>query len=108
MTYQENLEAQLVGSLTCAVNRKKHRGNSTKIPITRDEYVTIAKTPEELRQEIKINSHLTIVDLKNHLQNKGFDISKYSPKRIYYWKFMAGRELFQRDDNYVESACKLL
>ncbi|CAG8655134.1 10429_t:CDS:2, partial [Ambispora gerdemannii] len=66
------------------------------------------ETPEELRQEIKINSHLTIVDLKNHLRNKGFDISKYSPKRIYYWKSMAVQKLFQRNNNHVEFTCKLL
>ncbi|CAG8658748.1 2130_t:CDS:2, partial [Ambispora gerdemannii] len=64
--------------------------------------------PEELQQEIKAHSHLTVVDLKNHLRHQGFDISKYSPKRIYFWKSMASRGLFQRDDNHIESARKLL
>ncbi|CAG8652297.1 9660_t:CDS:2 [Ambispora gerdemannii] len=62
----------------------------------------------ELREEIKKYSYLTVVELKNHLRRHGFDISKYSPKRIYFWKSMAGQRLYQRCDNHVESARKLL
>ncbi|KAF0468863.1 ATP-dependent DNA helicase pif1 [Gigaspora margarita] len=64
--------------------------------------------PNELQEKIKKHSHLTAIELKNHLRRQGFDISKYSPKRIYYWKSIANQELFQRHDNHIESACKLL
>ncbi|CAG8675441.1 7311_t:CDS:2, partial [Ambispora gerdemannii] len=47
--------------------------------------------PNELREEINTHSHLT-----------------YSSKRIYFWKSIAGRKLFQRYDDHVESARKLL
>ncbi|CAG8662711.1 10621_t:CDS:2, partial [Ambispora gerdemannii] len=64
--------------------------------------------PNELRKEIKIYLHLTIIELKNYLQRKGFDISKYSPKRLYFWKSVVSQKLFKRYDNYIESACQLL
>ncbi|CAG8495608.1 11060_t:CDS:2 [Scutellospora calospora] len=41
--------------------------------------------PDELQEEIKAHSHLTAIELKNHFQ-----------------------KLFQRYDNHIESACKLL
>ncbi|CAG8690292.1 2118_t:CDS:1, partial [Ambispora gerdemannii] len=62
----------------------------------------------ELREEINTHSHLTVVDLKNYLRHQRFDISKYSSKRIYFWKSIAGQKLFQRYDDHVESARKLL
>ncbi|KAF0556086.1 ATP-dependent DNA helicase pif1 [Gigaspora margarita] len=64
--------------------------------------------PDELQEEIKTHSYLTATELKNHIRHQGFDISKYSPKRIYYWKSIASQQLFQRYDNHIESACKLL
>ncbi|CAG8685594.1 7938_t:CDS:2, partial [Ambispora gerdemannii] len=64
--------------------------------------------PDKLREEIKTHSHLTVVNLKNHLRRQRYNISKYSPKRIYFWKSIANQKLFQRYDDHIESACKLL
>ncbi|CAG8682142.1 2886_t:CDS:1, partial [Ambispora gerdemannii] len=64
--------------------------------------------PNELREEIKMYSHLTAIELKNHLRRKGFDISKYSPKRLYFWKSVASQKLFKHYNNHIEFACQLL
>ncbi|CAG8651201.1 4017_t:CDS:2, partial [Ambispora gerdemannii] len=64
--------------------------------------------PNKLRKEIKMYLHLTAIELKNHLQRKGFDISKYSPKRLYFWKSVTSQKLFKYYDNHIESACQLL
>ncbi|CAG8654882.1 3955_t:CDS:2, partial [Ambispora gerdemannii] len=64
--------------------------------------------PNELWEEIKTHSHLTVVDLKNHLRRQRYNISKYSPKHIYFWKSITNQKLFQCYDDHIESACKLL